>query len=48
MEGICDYLSADHTAAFGASQDRGAARRTAARTKAPRIIRRWRSCLKKS
>jgi len=22
MEGICDYLSGDHTAAFGASQDR--------------------------
>src|SRR6266850_2696281 len=48
MEGICDYLSADHTAAFGASQDRGADRRTAARTKALRIIRRWRSRLKKS
>jgi len=29
MEGICNYLSADHAAAFGASQDRGADRRTA-------------------
>src|SRR5882724_1777269 len=48
MEGICDYLSADHTAAFVASQDRGVDRRTAPRTKAPRIVRRWRSCLKKS
>lgn len=30
MEGICDYLRADHTAAFGASQDRGADCRAAA------------------